>query len=164
MGGKGGEDCQSQFFTYTAKLNSRSECPSDQPEATAQQSGSGFMETQAEPRLPKALKLAWPGLAYIRPSLAGLTASGWAGTTLVLFQTEAIRAAVKPLPDDPDNHREDEIQVIRVPCVPDVGNLSMRLDGERVMTTSFQSHDPLIRILDYNAKVRSPEHDCSLLM
>jgi hypothetical protein len=82
MGGEGGEDRQSRFFAYTAKLNSRSECPSDQPEAAAQRSGSGFTETQAEPRPPKALKLARPGLAYIGPGLAGLTASGRAGTTL----------------------------------------------------------------------------------
>ena len=82
MGGEGGEDRQSRCFAYTAKLNSRSECPSDQPEAAAQRSGSGFMETQAEPRPPKALKLARPGLAYIGPGLAGLTASGRAGTTL----------------------------------------------------------------------------------
>ena len=43
----------------------------------------------------------------------------------VLFRTEVIRAAAEPLPDDPDNYREDEIQVIRVPCVTNVGNLPM---------------------------------------
>ena len=54
----------------------------DQPEAMAQRSGSGFMKSWAEPRPPKALKLAQPGLAYIGPGLAGLTASGRAGTSL----------------------------------------------------------------------------------
>ena len=31
-------------------------------------------------------------------------------------------AAAEPLPDDPDNHREDEIQVSRVPATSEVSN------------------------------------------
>jgi hypothetical protein len=34
-----------------------------------------------------------------------------------------LRAAAEPLPDDPDNRRDDEIQVTRVPRVPKVSNL-----------------------------------------
>jgi hypothetical protein len=33
----------------------------------------------------------------------------------ILFWTRRIRAAAGPRPDDPDNHREDEIEVSRVP-------------------------------------------------
>ena len=33
----------------------------------------------------------------------------------VRFRTRIIRAAAEPLPDDPDNHRDDEIQVTQVP-------------------------------------------------
>ena len=65
----------------------------DQPEAAAQRSGSGFMKSWAKPRPPKALKLARPGLAYIGPGLAGLTASGRAGTSLrgtTIAGTEAV--------------------------------------------------------------------------
>ena len=36
-----------------------------------------------------------------------------------------IRAAAEPLPDDPDNSREDEIQVTRVPDAPKVCGLFM---------------------------------------
>jgi hypothetical protein len=34
-----------------------------------------------------------------------------------------IRAAAEPLPDDPDNSREDEIHVTRDPDTPKVGGL-----------------------------------------
>ena len=39
--------------------------------------------------------------------------------------TRRIRAATEPHPDDPDNHREDEIQVSRVPDAPKVGTLPL---------------------------------------
>lgn len=41
----------------------------------------------------------------------------------VLFWTKPMRAAAEPRPDDPDNRRDDEIQVTRVPDGPKVGNL-----------------------------------------
>jgi hypothetical protein len=41
------------------------------------------------------------------------------------FRIKHIRAAAEPLPDDPDNRREDEIQVTQVPGVPKVSNLPM---------------------------------------
>jgi hypothetical protein len=40
-----------------------------------------------------------------------------------LFWTVPIRAQAEPLPDDPDNKREDDIQVTRVPNAPKVGRL-----------------------------------------
>ena len=43
----------------------------------------------------------------------------------VLFWTRPIRAGAEPLPDDPDNRRDDEIQVTRVPGAPKVGSLLM---------------------------------------
>ena len=43
----------------------------------------------------------------------------------VLFWTKPMRAAAEPLPDDPDNRRDDEIQVTRVPDGPKVGNLCL---------------------------------------
>ena len=36
-----------------------------------------------------------------------------------------IRAAAEPLPDDPDDNHEDEIQVTRVQDAPQVGLLSV---------------------------------------
>jgi len=33
-----------------------------------------------------------------------------------------MRAVAEPLPDDPDNRREDEIEVTRVPDAPKVGS------------------------------------------
>ena len=39
----------------------------------------------------------------------------------ILFWARRIRAAAEPRPDDPDNHREDEIEVSRVPGAPNVG-------------------------------------------
>jgi len=39
-----------------------------------------------------------------------------------LFRIEVIRAEAEPLPDDPDNQREDEIQVTRVPATSKVSN------------------------------------------
>jgi hypothetical protein len=58
------------------------------------------------------------------------------------FGIKKLRAAAGPLPDDPDNRREDDIQVTRV---PDVSNY----------------RDPLIGILDYIVEVRLPEYDRS---
>jgi hypothetical protein len=48
-----------------------------------------------------------------------------------------MRAAAEPRPDDPDNRRDDEIQVTRVPDDPEVCNLLLCVDGERDMTTRF---------------------------
>ena len=53
----------------------------------------------------------------------------------VLFWTKPMRAAAEPRPDNPDNRRDDEIQVSRVPDGPKVGNIRLRVDGERLMTT-----------------------------
>jgi hypothetical protein len=39
------------------------------------------------------------------------------------FWTVPIRAAAEPLPDDPDNSRDDDIQVTRLPNAPKVGSL-----------------------------------------
>ena len=47
------------------------------------------------------------------------------------FRIKHIRAGAEPLPDDPDNTRDDEIQVSRVPGAPKVGNLPMWVDRER---------------------------------
>jgi len=41
----------------------------------------------------------------------------------ILFWTKPIRAAAKPLPDDPENRREDEVEVTHAPCIPKVGCL-----------------------------------------
>ena len=40
-----------------------------------------------------------------------------------MFWTKPIRAAAEPLPDDPDDNREDEIQVTRVQDTSKVGRL-----------------------------------------
>jgi hypothetical protein len=37
--------------------------------------------------------------------------------------TMPIQTTIEPLPDDPDNRREDEIQVTRIPDAQEVGNL-----------------------------------------
>ena len=42
----------------------------------------------------------------------------------ILFWTRHLRAAAEPLPDDPDNSPEDEIQVTQVSDVSKVGSLS----------------------------------------
>ena len=42
-----------------------------------------------------------------------------------------MRAAAEPLPDDPDDHREDEIQVTRIPDNSKVGIYSVLADGKR---------------------------------
>jgi hypothetical protein len=39
------------------------------------------------------------------------------------FRIKHMRAAAEPLPDDPDNRRDDDIQVTRVPGVQKVGSL-----------------------------------------
>jgi len=41
-----------------------------------------------------------------------------------------MRAAAEPLPDDPDNRREDEIQVTRVPDAPKVGSPSLPVERQ----------------------------------
>ncbi|KAF8474364.1 hypothetical protein DFH94DRAFT_126318 [Russula ochroleuca] len=61
------------------------------------------------------------------------------------FRTKYLRAAAEPLPDDPNNRQDDEIQATQVPDV-------------------LKYRDPLIGILDYIAEVRPPGHDCSFLM
>ncbi|KAH9953160.1 hypothetical protein BC827DRAFT_171613 [Russula dissimulans] len=58
----------------------------------------------------------------------------------VLFWTRPIRAAAEPLPDDPDNEPEDEIQVTRVSDAPTY-------------------RDPLIGVLDYIAE--NSAQDCA---
>jgi len=42
-----------------------------------------------------------------------------------MFWTKPIRAAAEPLPDDPDDNREDDIQVTRVQDAPEVGRPSV---------------------------------------
>ena len=49
-----------------------------------------------------------------------------------------MRAAAEPLPDNPDNRREDEIQVTRVPGAPKVGSPSLPVASRR------GRHDALI--------------------
>jgi hypothetical protein len=39
-----------------------------------------------------------------------------------VFLWTRLKGAADPLPDDPDNRREGEIQVTRVPDVPNVSN------------------------------------------
>jgi hypothetical protein len=41
-----------------------------------------------------------------------------------------MRAEAEPLPDDPDNSQGDEIQVIRVPDAPRVGNPCCKIQRE----------------------------------
>ncbi|KAF8496689.1 hypothetical protein F5888DRAFT_1701790 [Russula emetica] len=53
----------------------------------------------------------------------------------ILFWTRPLQAAAEPLPDDPDNRSDDEIQVTEVPGVPNY-------------------RDPLIGVLDYIVEVR----------
>ena len=45
-----------------------------------------------------------------------------------MFWTKPIRAAEEPLPDDPDDNREDEIQVTQVQDSPKVGHFSVVSD------------------------------------
>ena len=49
----------------------------------------------------------------------------------VLSWTEPMRAAAEPRPDGHDNREDGEIQETRVPEGPKVGNLRLRVDGER---------------------------------
>ena len=49
-----------------------------------------------------------------------------------------MQAAAEPLPDDPDNRHEDEIEVTRVPDAPKVGSPSLVWRGGR------GRHDTLI--------------------
>ncbi|KAI0249449.1 hypothetical protein BJV78DRAFT_695952 [Lactifluus subvellereus] len=60
----------------------------------------------------------------------------------ILFYTALLKAAAEPLPDDPDNRREDEIQVTRVPEVPNY-------------------RDPLVGVLDYIAE-KCPENTIAI--
>jgi hypothetical protein len=41
------------------------------------------------------------------------------------FWIKRMRAGAEPLPDDPENRRDDDIQVTRVPGASKVGGLSM---------------------------------------
>lgn len=47
---------------------------------------------------------------------------GFRAKRLFFFWTRVLRAAAEPRPDDPDNRRDDEIQMKRVPGVPEVGS------------------------------------------
>ena len=42
-----------------------------------------------------------------------------------------MRAAAEPLPDDPDDCREDEIDVTQVPDIPKVGSPSLLVPNRR---------------------------------
>ena len=42
-----------------------------------------------------------------------------------------MRAAAEPLPDDPDDHRDDEIEVTRIPDSSKVRIYYVRDDGKR---------------------------------
>jgi hypothetical protein len=64
-----------------------------------------------------------------------------------------LKGAAEPRPDDPDNHREDEIQVTRVPDVPSVSNFPNIKSYERNITSCVQYRDPLIGVLDYIVEV-----------
>jgi hypothetical protein len=55
----------------------------------------------------------------------------------ILFWTRRMRAGAEPLPDDPDNHREDEIHVSRVPGAPKVSILLCEL-------ILWRKHDDLL--------------------
>jgi hypothetical protein len=50
----------------------------------------------------------------------------------ILFWTRPVQAAAEPLPDDPDNSQEDEIQVTQVPGGSKVSSWSSSVvDGDR---------------------------------
>ena len=68
-----------------------------------------------------------------------------------------MRAAAEPFPDDPDNRREDEIQVTRI---PDCSKVSILYDviGKESLTPGYQYRDPLVGILDYIIHVRPHEY------
>ena len=70
-----------------------------------------------------------------------------------------MRAAAEPLPDDPDNRREDEIQVTRI---SDSSNVSIWYTlykmGIESLTPLHQPHDPLVGVLDYIIQVRPHEY------
>ena len=72
------------------------------------------------------------------------------------FFGRRIRAAAEPQPDDPDNHRDDEIQVTQAPGVPKVSFLF--IVGRWIMTW-FQYRDPLSEVLDYIVEVRPSGHE-----
>ena len=73
-----------------------------------------------------------------------------------LFRIKALRAAAEPLPDDPDNSREDpvdEIQVTPVPDAPKVGSFPMAKWRKTKYDVLIQYRDPLIGVLDYITEV-----------
>ena len=75
-----------------------------------------------------------------------------------------MRAAAEPVPDDPDNCRDDEILMTRVPCVPKASSFLLSIDGERNMMAWSQYHDLLSKVLDCIREVRLVEHVCSYSM
>ena len=79
----------------------------------------------------------------------------------IFFRTRPIQAAAEPLPDDPDNSREDEIQVTRIPNVSEVC-LFLEAIVKGSLKPWYQHRDPLIGILDYIVEVRPPSYERSL--
>ena len=71
-----------------------------------------------------------------------------------VFLWTRLKGAAEPLPDDPDNRREEEIQVTRVPDVPNVSNcpaiMCRRIEHHM---SYFKYRDPLSGVLDYLAEV-----------
>ena len=72
-----------------------------------------------------------------------------------------MRAAAEPLPDDPDDHREDELQVTRIPDSSKVSIILYYVMGKESLTPWYQYRDPLVGILDYIIQVSPPEYDRS---
>ncbi|KAI0277012.1 hypothetical protein BGY98DRAFT_1177398 [Russula aff. rugulosa BPL654] len=62
-----------------------------------------------------------------------------------VFIRGTMRAATEPLPDDPDDHRDDEIQVTRIPDSP-------------------KYRDPLSGVLDHTVEVHPPLYDRSFYL
>jgi hypothetical protein len=75
-----------------------------------------------------------------------------------------MRAATEPLPDDPDDHREDEIQVTRIPDSPKVSIYPVRCVGKESLTPRYQYRDPLSGVLDYTVEVHPPLYDRSFYL
>ena len=71
-----------------------------------------------------------------------------------------MRAAAEPLPDDPDNRRDDEVQVTRIPEGSKVGSFSCEVMEKECLMLWYhwQYRDPLFAILDYIEEVRLPEY------
>jgi hypothetical protein len=73
-----------------------------------------------------------------------------------------MRAAAEPLPDDPDDHWEDEIQVTRIPDSSRVSifiSILYEVMEKESLTPWCQYRDPLVGILDYITQVCLPEYD-----